>query len=136
MKLTEKNVKAGMPIAAIGIALGLAVVIWTSRKVGYSWDYFAAYWLPQAAVLGVALLFRASWNALGGIAMAMAVYLYLLDVWGTDPLIWLVYLFSFPGVLIGVLVTLVFPSRKPFEAVIAFAWVALGIVLNLSIFIP
>lgn len=68
-------------------------------------------------------------------AAAMGLYLFLFHLWVTDSMGWLFYLFSFPGVLIGALLGIVFsPSRKLFEAPAAFVWVVLGIVVNLAAF--
>ncbi|MFJ2456653.1 hypothetical protein ACIOWK_33970 [Pseudomonas protegens] len=122
---------SGTSIAVVGIALGLAVAVYISPKSEYFLGNFAYSWLPQAAVLFVAILCKASRGALGGIAAAMALYLYLFDIWATESLAWLFYLFSFPGILIGALLAIATPSRKAFEAPIAFAWAVLGIALGL-----
>jgi hypothetical protein len=136
MRSTEHSTPqpARISTAVLGIAPGLAVAIWITRKDEYFLENFAAYWLPQAAVFGAALLFRATRKALGGIGIAMALYLYLFDIWATESMAWLFYLFSFPGVLIGALLAAVTPTRKPFEVMIAFAWVVLGIGVNLAMF--
>ncbi|MCF5232426.1 MULTISPECIES: hypothetical protein [unclassified Pseudomonas] len=122
---------SGKSIAVVGIALGLAVAVYISPKSKYFLGNFAYSWLPQSAVLFVAILCKASRGALGGIAAAMALYLYLFDIWATESLAWLFYLFSFPGILIGALLAIATPSRKAFEAPIAFAWAVLGIALGL-----
>ena len=81
----------------------------------------------------MAMLFKASRAVLGGVALTMALYLYLFDSWATESMAWLFYLFSFPGVLVGALLASVAPSRKPYEVLIAAGWVILGIVVNLTI---
>ncbi|WDU64899.1 hypothetical protein LRS56_10790 [Pseudomonas poae] len=59
----------------------------------------------------------------------------LFDIWVTESMGWLIYFFSFPGILVGALLAIFFtPSRKAFEASIAFGWVASGIALNLAVF--
>lgn len=122
----------GTSIAVIGIALGLAVAVCITRKDEYFFGAAAYTWLPQAAVLFAAILCKASRGALGGIAAAMALYLYLFDIWAADQaMAWLFYFFSFPGILIGALLAIVTPSREAFEAPIAFAWAVLGIALGL-----
>lgn len=120
-------------ITIIGVALGLAVALCISAQGPYFWSNFAGYWLPQAAVLAMAMLFKASRAVLGGVALTMALYLYLFDSWATESMAWLFYLFSFPGVLVGALLASVAPSRKPYEVLIAAGWVILGIVVNLTI---
>ncbi|AKS09425.1 hypothetical protein [Pseudomonas trivialis] len=137
MRSEEKSISQPTRIlmAAIGVALSPAVAALISPKNEYFLANFAGYWLPQAAVLCVALLCKASRGTLGGIAASMALYLYLFDIWVTESMGWLIYFFSFPGVLIGALLAVFFtPSRKPFEAPIAFGFVALGIALNLAPF--
>jgi hypothetical protein len=137
MRSAEKNISqpTRIPIAAIGIALSPAVAVLISPKNEYFLANFAGYWLPQAIVLCVALLCKAPQALLSGITAAMALYLYLFDVWVTESMGWLIYFFSFPGVLIGALLAIFFtPSRKPFEAPKAFGFVALGIALNLAPF--
>lgn len=122
----------GTSIAVIGTALGLAVAVYITRKDEYFWGAVAIIWLPQVAVLCLALLCKASRHSLGGIAIAMALYLCLFDIWASDQaMAWLFYIFSFPGIAIGALLTIVIPSRKVLETPIAFAWVSLGIALNL-----
>ncbi len=123
-----------IPLAAIGVGLGLAVAVYTTGKGPFFLDNFAYSWLPQVAVLCIALLCKASRESLGGMATAMGLYLFLFDLWVTDSMGWLFYLFSFPGILIGALLGVVFsPSRKVFKALVAFAWVVLGIVGNLAV---
>ena len=63
----------------------------------------------------------------------MALYLYLFDIWVTESMGWLFYLFSFPGIAIAALLAIVTPSSKAFDAPIAFAWVVLGIALNIAV---
>jgi hypothetical protein len=122
-----------IPLAAIGVGLGFAVALCITGKGPFFLENFAYAWLPQAAVLCVALLCKASRESLGGMAAAMGLYLFLFHLWVTDSMGWLFYLFSFPGVLIGALLGIVFsPSRKLFEAPAAFVWVVLGIVVNLA----
>ncbi|NVZ70478.1 hypothetical protein [Pseudomonas costantinii] len=126
---------AGTSIAIIGIALGLAVAVSITRKDEYFLGNFAYSWLPQAAVLCIALLCKVSRRSLGGMAIAMALYLFLFDIWVTESMGWLFYFFSFPGILIGALLAIFFASsRKSLEAPIAFGWVVLGIALNLAAF--
>ncbi len=118
----------------VGVGLGLAVAVYTTGKGPFFLENFAYSWLPQAAVLCIALLCKASRESLGGMATAMGLYLFLFDLWVTDSMGWLFYLFSFPGILIGALLNVVFsPSRKVFKALVAFAWVVLGIVGNLAV---
>lgn len=131
----EKNAprSTDTSIAVIGIALGLAVAPYISPENEYFLGNFAYSWMPQAAVLFAAFLCKASRGTLGGIAAAMALYLYLFDIWVTESMGWLIYFFSFPGILIGALLAIFFtPSRKPFDAPIAFGLVILGITLNLA----
>lgn len=67
-------------------------------------------------------------------ATAMGLYLFLFDLWVTDSMGWLFYLFSFPGILIGALLGVFFShSRKVLKALVAFAWVILGVVGNLAV---
>ncbi|MCS4250760.1 hypothetical protein [Pseudomonas sp. BIGb0164] len=123
-----------IPLAAIGVGLGLAVAVYTTGKGPFFLENFASSWLPQAAVLCIALLCKASRESLGGMAVAMALYLFLFHLWVTDAMGWLFYLFSFPGILIGALLGVVFsPSRKVFKALVAFAWVVTGIGGNLAV---
>ncbi|ONH51452.1 hypothetical protein BLL36_21215 [Pseudomonas cedrina subsp. cedrina] len=123
-----------IPVAAIGVGLGLAVAIYTTGKDSYFLGNIAFTWLPQAAVLCIALLCKASRESLGGMAVAMGLYLFLFHLWVTDSMGWLFYLFSFPGILIGALLGVVFsPSHKVLKALVAFAWVVLGIVGNLAV---
>ncbi|UOP10852.1 hypothetical protein [Pseudomonas palleroniana] len=133
MSLAKKNAPrpTGTSVALMGIALGLAVAVYISPKNEYFLDNFAGYWLPQAAVLCITLLCKASRGTLGGIAITMALYLYLFDIWATEAMAWLFYLFSFPGILIGALLAIATSSRKAYEAPIAFAWVTLGTALGL-----
>ncbi|WP_238340270.1 hypothetical protein [Pseudomonas sp. SWRI18] len=49
-----------IPVAAIGVGLGLAVAIYTTGKGPFFLENFAYTWLPQAAVLCIALLCKAS----------------------------------------------------------------------------
>ena len=122
------------PLAAIGIGLGLAVAVYTTGKGPFFFENFAYSWLPQAAVLCIALLCKAPRESLGGMAVAMGLYLFLFHLWVTDSMGWLFYLFSFPGILIGALLGVVFsPSRKVFKALVAFVWVVLGIGGNLAV---
>ncbi|OPA89647.1 hypothetical protein BFW86_14325 [Pseudomonas fluorescens] len=123
-----------IPLAAIGVGLGLAVAVYTTGMGPSFLENFAYSWLPQAAVLCIALLCKASRESLGGMAIAMGLYLFLFDLWVTDSMGWLFYLFSFPGILIGALLGVFFsPSRRVFKALVAFAWVVLGIVGNLAV---
>lgn len=123
-------------LAAIGAALGFAVAVYTTGKGPFFLENFAYSWLPQAAVLCIALLCKASRESLGGIAIAMALYLFLFHLWVTDSMGWLFYLFSFPGILFGALLSVVFsPSRKVLKAPVAFAWVVLGIVANSAVLV-
>jgi hypothetical protein len=125
-----------IPLAAIGAGLGFAVAVYTTGKGPFFLENFAYSWLPQAAVLCIALLCKASRESLGGIAIAMALYLFLFHLWVTDSMGWLFYLFSFPGILLGELLNDVFgPSRKVLKAPVAFAWVVLGIVGNLAVLV-
>lgn len=124
-----------IPLAAIGVGLGFAVAVYTTGKGPFFLENFAYSWLPQAAVLYIARLCKASPESLGGMAVAMGLYLFLFHLWVTDSMGWLFYLFSFPGILIGALLGVVFsPSRKVFKALAAFVWVVLGIVGNLAVF--
>lgn len=123
-----------IPLGAIGIGLGLAVAVYTTGKGPFFLENFAYSWLPQAAVLCIALLCKASRESLGGMAVAMGLYLFLFHLWVTDSMGWLFYLFSFPGILIGALLGVVFsPSRKVFKLLVAFVWVVLGIGVNLAV---
>lgn len=122
------------PLAAIGVGLGLAVAVYTNGKGPFFLENFAYSWLPQVAVLCIARLCKASRESLGGMAVAMGLYLFLFHLWVTDSMGWLFYLFSFPGILIGALLGIVFsPSRKVLKALEAFAWVVLGIGGNLAV---
>lgn len=120
-------------LATLGVGLGLAVAVWVTGKGEFFWENFAAYWLPQAAVLAVALLLKASREMLGGMAIAMALYLYLFHLWASEAMAWLWYLFSFPGALIGALLAVFIASRTSFAGLAGFGSVTLGIVLNLVI---
>ncbi|SAM32917.1 hypothetical protein BN1864_LIB5394:02964 [Pseudomonas sp. 1 R 17] len=123
-----------IPLAAMGVGLSLAVAIYITGKGPFFLENFAYTWFPQAAVLCISLLCKASRELLGGMAIAMALYLLLFDIWVTDAMGWLFYLFSFPGILIGALLSVVFsPSRKVFKALGAFVWVVAGIVGNLAV---
>ncbi|KTC62661.1 hypothetical protein AO262_02035 [Pseudomonas fluorescens ABAC62] len=123
-----------MPLATIGVGLSLAVAIYTAGKGPFFLENLASMWLPQVVVLCIALLCKASRELLLGVAIAMALYLLLFGLWVTDSMGWLIYLFSFPGILIGALLSVVFsPSRKVFKALAAFAWVVVGIVGNLAV---
>ena len=125
-----------IPLAAMGVGLSLAVAIYITGKGPFFLENFACTWLPQVAVLCIALLCKASRESLGGMATAMGLYLFLFHLWVTDSMGWLFYLFSFPGILIGALLSVVFsPSRKVFKALVAFAWVVLGIVGNLAVLV-
>lgn len=125
-----------IPLAAIGVGLGFAVAVYTTGKGPFFLENFAYAWLPQAAVLCVALVCKASRESLGGMATAMGLYLFLFHLWVTDSMGWLFYLFSFPGILIGALLGVVFsPARKLLKAPAAFAWVVLGIVGNLAVLV-
>lgn len=77
MNSTERHTgfSPSATFALMGILVGLSVAIFITTKNEYFWGNFAAYWLPQAAVLGVAYLFRAARAVLGGAAIALALYL-------------------------------------------------------------
>lgn len=134
MRTLEKKLPTltGAPMMAIAIALGLVVAVWITRKDEYFLGNFAAYWLPQAAVLCVALLCKTSRRSLSGIAIAMALYLCVFNLWATEAMAWLWYLFSFPGVLLGALATRLTNHGRPLETFTAIGWVIIGIVLSLT----
>jgi hypothetical protein len=122
-----------VPLACV--IAGVTIAVWIAPKNGYFWENFAYYWLPQAAVVVLAWLCKASRGVLGGTAITLALYLVLFDIWATESMAWLFYLFSFPGALSGALLA-AFISKKRGDfiaAITAFFTVIIGITLNLVV---
>lgn len=72
--------------AIIAVTLGLALAIARALvPLDYFWDNFAAYWLPQALVLGLLLLTRPASAMVAGAALALAIHLLLFCLWITTP---------------------------------------------------
>ncbi|NMX94292.1 MULTISPECIES: hypothetical protein [unclassified Pseudomonas] len=100
---------------------------------------FAYMWLPQAAVLALALVCKASRESLGGIAIALALYLSVFAFWfsgkNADSMAWLGYFFSFPGALIGAGFAIVCEKLKtPIAPILqALGWVVLGVAVNQTV---
>ncbi|TWR59008.1 hypothetical protein FIV41_15800 [Pseudomonas marginalis] len=117
MSSAEKDAarSTGISIAVVGIALGLAVAVYISPKNEYFLGNFTYLWLPQAAVLALALACKTSRESVGGIAIALALYLSVFAFWfsgrNADSMAWLGYFFSFHGALIGAGFAIV--SEKP-----------------------
>lgn len=130
---------SGTSIAVAGIALGLAVAVYISPKSDYFLGNFAYMWLPQAAVLALALACKASRESLGGIAIALALYLSVFAFWfsgkNADSMAWLGYFFSFPGALIGTGFAIVCEKLKtPIAPILqALGWVVLGVAVNQTV---
>jgi hypothetical protein len=87
--------------------------------------------------------FRPRAAIVAGIAFSLAMYLSLYGYWVStiddrSGLIWLGYLFSFPGAVLGaVLAAIALPSRPSLGtlalAILAAAFVAIGIALNQAV---
>lgn len=119
--------------------MGLAAAVYISPKNEYFLGNFAYMWLPQAAVLALALVCKASRESLGGIAIALALYLSVFAFWfsgkNADSMAWLGYFFSFPGALIGAGFAIVCEKLKtPIAPILqALGWVVLGVAVNQTV---
>ncbi|MDT9634450.1 hypothetical protein F6S08_24955 [Pseudomonas sp. JV449] len=141
MSSAEKDAarSTGISIAVVGIALGLAVAVYISPKNEYFLGNFTYLWLPQAAVLALALACKASRESVGGIAIALALYLSVFAFWfsgrNADSMAWLGYFFSFPGALIGAGFAIVSEKPKtPITPILqALGWVVLGVAVNQTV---
>lgn len=130
---------AGLWAALAGLTWGLMSAAWLSHPGEYFWDNVAGLLAPHAIVLVALLIFRAPFPVTGGTAMAMALYLSLFGLWfttrGHGATGWLLYMFSFPGALIGAGMAWFFTAKAaPLKAVWwAMLWAASGLAANQAI---
>ena len=121
---------------AVLAGFAIALVIWNGRNM----MNFVYTWVPQGVVLVAMLLLGARPAALAGAAVALAGYLVFFRWWvftfyQTDGLVWLLYLFSLPGGLVGgIAVTRWLRNRDEWApnaaALAAATCVLVGIVVN------
>lgn len=95
---------------------GVAVAVLLSPKDDYFLGNFAFYWLPQAIVLAVLLVFVSRPAVLSGVAIVLAIYLALFGAWvfsrsHPDSMAWLGYLSSLPGAGLGAIVGALYVER-------------------------
>ena len=106
-------------IAIIGIAIGLAVSALVAPKdILYFLPNALFYWVPQLCVLALICLLKPRPAVVGGVAIALALYLGAFYMWffsihHGDAMGWLGYLFSLPGALIGALFSIILLRSRP-----------------------
>lgn len=129
--------------AVVCVALGSCASVVLAPKDSYFLPNFLFFWGSQILVLAFALAFRPRAAVVAGIAFSLALYLGLFGAWVftrtyPESMIWLGYVFSLPGAVVGaVLVALLLqrqPSFGPFAAaLLAAASVAAGITINQAV---
>jgi hypothetical protein len=129
--------------AALGITLGLAVSCVLALPCdGYFLGNVSFYWGAQACILVLVWLLRPRAAVVAGIALVLAMYPVVFGLWvrsDREGLVWLAYLFSFPGAAIGAVGAALSLRRRPLCGPIragskAAGMAVAGILINIAIF--
>ena len=104
-------------IALSAALLGIIVAIFLPPKDIYFFSNFMWYWLPQLGIIILLLILKASPSTIGGAAFVLALYPLAYYTWvmhhkDGEGLVWLGYLFSLPGGVLGSFVALAYLKYK------------------------
>lgn len=90
-------------MVALTIILGIVISIFLSTFDKYFLRNFAYYWMPQVIVLVVLCLTKVKAEFIAGTSLVMLTFLSAFYFWAkeSEPMVWLLYLFSYPGILVG-----------------------------------
>jgi hypothetical protein len=90
-------------LVALTIILGIVISIILSPFDKYFIGNFAFYWVPQAIVLVVLFLTKVKTEFIAGTSLVMLTFLCAFYFWAkeSEPMVWLLYVFSYPGILVG-----------------------------------
>lgn len=127
----------------IALSTGIITSALIAPKDKFFWGNFIYYWGPQALVFLLIIVIRFKIGILTGAAFVFGIYLVLFHSWlfslpRPEPLLWLLYVFSFIGGGIGVLIAGIiskkYSSLTNMQNIMTSAIIsATGIALNLFI---
>lgn len=106
MTITVPLLSRENSLVIFGIAAGVTVSAVLAPKDDYFFSNFGFFCLSQIGALLLLLPFKPRPAAIGGAALALAIYLAAFGYWlfsrqHPESMAWLGYLFSLPGALIG-----------------------------------
>ncbi|WP_152004714.1 hypothetical protein [Desulfoluna spongiiphila] len=129
-------------LALYAVAFSVFVAIAFAPKNNYFFPNFAWTWLPQLGIFGLLIVFKFRPAILAGSAIVLALHLLFFGTWvfskDLDSLIWLGYLFSLPGAVIGSIIAGLYSKRNTkqrFGIVVGFSIIITGAFLLINQFI-
>jgi hypothetical protein len=140
MKISsEKEYK----LSYLGIALGACVAAALAPKDIFFFPNFAIFWGSQLLVLALLFLFRPRPAIVGGMAVALSIYLAIFGCWvfwraRPESMLWIFYLMSLPGAVGAILLGTANLMSRSRQSVLKAAFsgatlVSLGLIFNLTI---
>jgi len=100
----------------IALLFGLIVAVVFAPKNNFFFGNFAYFWGPQAIIFLLIIVLRFRIGILTGCAFILAIFLLVFHSWvfshdRPEALVWIFYLFSFPGAGVGAILAGFFCKR-------------------------